>query len=164
MIWLVRLCMLPTPTPDDAGHASFLGPSRWGRARARLRPQKERPKKSSPQASPQAQRQQHTVNSSVSWLGSRARGPEGPKTNGKKARAAQHASQPQQRQNGQNSCPLLSTAVFVAPGFKGYFPVPPNPPAKLANHHYASIASPAVMIRMMISITTHRRHLQLCLT
>ena len=28
MIWLVRLCMLPTPTPDDAGHASFLGPSR----------------------------------------------------------------------------------------------------------------------------------------
>ena len=27
MIWLVRLCMLPTPTPDDAGDASFLGPS-----------------------------------------------------------------------------------------------------------------------------------------
>ena len=28
MIWLVRLCVLPTPTPDDAGDASFLGPSR----------------------------------------------------------------------------------------------------------------------------------------
>ena len=27
MIWLVRLCLLPTPTPDDAGDASFLGPS-----------------------------------------------------------------------------------------------------------------------------------------
>ena len=27
MIWLVRLCMLPTPAPDDAGDASFLGPS-----------------------------------------------------------------------------------------------------------------------------------------
>ena len=27
-IWLVRLCTLPTPTPGDAGDASFLGPSR----------------------------------------------------------------------------------------------------------------------------------------
>ena len=27
-VWLVRLCMLPTLAPDDAGDASFLGPSR----------------------------------------------------------------------------------------------------------------------------------------
>ena len=27
MIWLVRLCLLPTPTPDDAGDASLPGPS-----------------------------------------------------------------------------------------------------------------------------------------
>ena len=58
MIWLVRLRMLPAPTPDDAGDASFLGPSRaptqkadmGSRAHARQRPQKEEPKKSSPPA------------------------------------------------------------------------------------------------------------------
>ena len=119
MIWLVRVCMLPTPTPDDAGEASFLGPSRaptqkadmGSRARAK-RPQKQQPKKNSPQASPETQMQQNTVNSSVLWLGWRARAPEGPKTNGKKARTAQHASQPQQKQNGQNNSPTLSTAVF----------------------------------------------------
>ena len=53
-IWLVWLCMLPTPTPDDAGDASFLGPSRT-------------------QASPDTQMQHNTVNCSVLWLGSRAR-------------------------------------------------------------------------------------------
>ena len=31
-------------------------------------------------------------------------------------------------------------------------------------HRYASVASSAVMTRMMMSITTHCRHLQLCLT
>ena len=43
-IWLVRLCVLPAPTADDAGDASFLGPSQAptqkltrGRARARAR-------------------------------------------------------------------------------------------------------------------------------
>ena len=70
----------------------------WGRGRARARErqrtQKKQPKKSSLQASPETQMQQNTVNSSVLWLGSRARAraPEGPKTNGKKARTAQHAS------------------------------------------------------------------------
>ena len=48
MIWLVRLCMLPTLTPDDAGDASFLGPSRDPTQKAdmgsRQRQQKEQPK------------------------------------------------------------------------------------------------------------------------
>ena len=65
--------MFPTPTPDDAGDASFLGPSRdpnqkadmGSRARARQRPQKQQPKKYSPQASPETQKQQNTVHSSV---------------------------------------------------------------------------------------------------
>ena len=47
VIWLVRLCTLPTPTPDDDGDASFPGPSRaptqkvhmGSRARARGRTQ-----------------------------------------------------------------------------------------------------------------------------
>ena len=72
-----RLCMLPTPTPDDAGYASFLGPS-WAptqnadmgsRARAPEAPEK----KKQPKKSPETQMQQNTVNSSVLWLGSRAR-------------------------------------------------------------------------------------------
>ena len=120
MIWLVRLCMLPTLTPDNAGDAGFLGPIRaptqkadmGSRARARQRTQKKQPKKSSPQARPEPQMQQNTVNSSVLWLGSRARAPKSPKTNAKKARTAQRASQPQQKQNGQNNRPTLSTAVF----------------------------------------------------
>ena len=52
MIWLVRLCMLPTLTPDNAGDAGFLGPIRaptqkadmGSRARARG-PQKSSPKR-----------------------------------------------------------------------------------------------------------------------
>ena len=72
--------MLPTPTPDDAGDASFLGPSRAPTQKADM--------------------------------GSRARAPEGPKTNGKKARTAQRASQPQRQQNGQNNNKPLSAAVF----------------------------------------------------
>ena len=97
------------PTPDDAGDASFLGPSRDPnqKARARQRPQKQQPKKNSPQASPETQKQQNTVNSSV--LRARARRPENQR---EKARTAQHASQPQQKQNGQNNSPPLSTAVF----------------------------------------------------
>ena len=114
MIWLVRLCMLPTPTPDDAGDSSFLGPSRdpnqrltWGRARARAPEAAETAaQKNSPQASPETQKQQNTVNSSILWPGSRARARQ------KKARTAQRASQPQQKQNGQNNSPPLSTAVF----------------------------------------------------
>ena len=120
MIWLVRLCMLPTPTPDDAGGASFLGPSRaptqkadmGSRARARARgPRKSSPKRAARKPA-QTQMQQTAVNSCVLWLGSRARAPEGPKTNGKKARTAQRASQPQQQQNGQNNNKPLSAAVF----------------------------------------------------
>ena len=80
MIWLIRLCMLPTLTPGNAGDAGFLGPIRaptqkadmGSRARARG-PNKKQPKKSSPQARPETQMQQNTVNSSVLWLGSRAR-------------------------------------------------------------------------------------------
>ena len=116
------MAMLPTLTPDNAGDAGFLGPSRaptqkadmGTRARACQRTQKKQPKKSSPQASPETQTQQDTVNSSVLWLGrARARrAPKSPKTNGKKARTAQRASQPQQEQNGQNNSPTLSAAVF----------------------------------------------------
>ena len=40
---------------------------------ARERTQKKQPKKSSPQTRPETQMQQNTVNSSVLWLGSRAR-------------------------------------------------------------------------------------------
>ena len=73
--------MLPTLTPDNAGDAGFLGPIRaptqkadmGSRARRRQRTQKKQPKKSSPQARPETQMQQNTVNSSVLWLGSRAR-------------------------------------------------------------------------------------------
>ena len=116
VIWL-RLCMLPTPTADDAGDASSLGPSRaqthkvHARARARQRPQNEHPKKSSPQASPETQTQQNSVNSGVLWLGSRASAPAGPKTNGEKTMTAQRTNQ-LQKQNGQNNSPTLSIAVF----------------------------------------------------
>ena len=106
----------PPPTPDGMPAFGALAGTQtrrltWGRTRARARgPQKN----SSPQARPETDMQQHNVNSSVLWLGSRARAcaPEGPKTNAKKARTAQHASQPQEKQNGQNNSPPLSTAVF----------------------------------------------------
>ena len=60
------------------GMPAFWAPSgpqsrRVAHARARQRTQKKQPKKSSPQASPEKQMQQNTVNSSVLWLGSRAR-------------------------------------------------------------------------------------------
>ena len=64
----------------------------WGRARARQRPQKQQPKKNSPQASPETQKQQNTVNSSVLWLGSRAR-----------ARARQKARKPTRKKQGPRS-------------------------------------------------------------
>ena len=97
MIWLVRLCMLPPSTPDNAGDAGFLGPIRaptqkadmGTRARARQRTQKEQPKKSSPQARPETQMQQNTVNSSVLWLG--------------RARARQKARKPTQKKQGPRS-------------------------------------------------------------
>ena len=78
MSWLVKLCVLPTPAPDDAGNASFLGPSpegSHGAARARPQPQNKQPKKNSSQASTETQTQQHTVNSGLLWLGPRARAP-----------------------------------------------------------------------------------------
>ena len=97
MIWLVRLCILPTKTLDDANFWAPAGQPRrltWGSARARRRPQKEQPKKSSPQASPETQMQQNTVHSSVLWLGSRARAPtDGSKTKRTEQQpAAQHSS------------------------------------------------------------------------
>ena len=90
--------MLPTPTPDDAGDASFLGPSRdpnqkadmGSRARARQRPQKQQPKKNSPQASPETQKQQFVAGVARA----RARRPENQRE--KKTRTAQQASQPAQ--------------------------------------------------------------------
>ena len=83
MIWPVRLRMLFT----------------WGRARA-------------PEAPERAAQKEQAASQPVLWLWSRARAPEGPKTNGKKAETAQHASQQQQKQNGQNNSPTLSAAVF----------------------------------------------------
>ena len=64
--------------PYNAGDAGFVGPIRAptqkaDMGRARQRTQKKQPKKSSPQARPETQMQQNTVNSSVLWLGSRAR-------------------------------------------------------------------------------------------
>ena len=129
MIWLFkfRLCMLPTPTPDDAGDASFLGPSRaptqkadmtCGRTRARQRPQKEQPKKSSPQASPETQMQQNTVNSSVLWLGSpararqKARKPTG-KKQGPRSTRASHSKSKTDRTTARRS-PQQFLTVFTA--------------------------------------------------
>ena len=42
----------------------------------------------------------------------RLRLPEGAKTNGEQARAAQRTNQPQQKQKGQSNSPILSIAVF----------------------------------------------------
>ena len=87
---------MPGPTPDDAGDASFLGPSQAPTQKAdtgsRQRPQKQQPKKNSPQASPETQMQQNTVNSSVLWPGSRAR-----------ARARQKARKPTRQKQGPRS-------------------------------------------------------------
>ena len=72
------------------------------------------PRTSGPKsARTETQTQQNTVHSSVFWLGSRARAPEGPKTNGDKARTEQRTSQPQQKQHGQNNSPKLSIAVLT---------------------------------------------------
>ena len=123
MIWLVRLCMLPTLTPHNAGDAGFLGPIRaptqkaWGRARARQRTQKKQPKKSGPQARPETQMQQNTVNSSVLWLGSRARAPEGPKPTrkqqGPRSTRASHSKSKTDRTTAQRSAQQF-LAVFTA--------------------------------------------------
>ena len=125
MIWLVWLCMLPTLTPDNAGDAGFLGPNQTptekadmgSRARARQRTKKKQPKKSSPQASPEAQMQQNNVNSSVLWLGSRARAPEGPKTNAKKSKdraaRASHSKSKTDRRRAHRSAQQFLT-VFTA--------------------------------------------------
>ena len=110
------MAMLPTLTPDNAGDAGFLGPSRaptqkadmGSRARARQRTQKKQPKKSSPQASPETQTQQNTVNSSVLWLSARA--PKSPKTQREKSKdcaarepATARAKRTEQQPNAQRS-------------------------------------------------------------
>ena len=111
--------MLPTPTPDDAGDASFLGPTRaptqkadmGSRARAPEAPeraaQKEQPASQTGNTNATKHRKKQRF-----VAGGRARAPDGPKTNRKKARVSQHASQPQQKQNGQNNSLPLSRAVF----------------------------------------------------
>ena len=115
------MAMLPI-TPDNAGDAGFLGPSRaptqkadmGSRARARQRTQKRQPKKSSPQASPETQTQQNTVNSSVLWLGSRqkARKPTGKKQGLRSARAS-HSKSKTDRTTAQRSAQQFF-AVFTA--------------------------------------------------
>ena len=113
------MAMLPTLTPDNAGDAGFLGPSRAptqkadmgsrARARARQRAQQKQPKKSSPQASPETQTQQNTENSSVLWLGSRARAkkPENQREKSKDCAACEpataRAKRTEQQPNAQRS-------------------------------------------------------------
>ena len=102
--------MLPTPTPDDAGDASFLGPSRAPTQKADMgsRARARGPRKSSPKRAARKPARKRKCNKTpyiaAFWVARTcARAPEGPKTNGKKARTAQLASQPQQKQNGQNN-------------------------------------------------------------
>ena len=119
MIWLVRLCMLPTPTPDDAGDASFLGPNRAATHKADMGSRARAPEvleraaqKEQPASQPGNANATNTVNSSVLWLGShacarqKARKPTG-KSNDRAARKPATA-----KQNGQHNSPTLSTAVF----------------------------------------------------
>ena len=65
-----RGCRLPGPIRAPTQKADM---GSRARARARQRTQKKQPKKSSPQTRPETQMQQNTANSSVLWLGSRAR-------------------------------------------------------------------------------------------
>ena len=110
--------MLPTPTPDDAGDASFLGPSRaptqkadmGSRARARQRAQKKQPKKNSPQASPVTQMQQNTVLAAFCGWGrarARARRPENQREKSKDRAAREpataRAKRTEQQPNAQRS-------------------------------------------------------------
>ena len=110
------MAMLPTLTPDNAGDAGFLGPSRaptqkadmGSRARAPEDPKKAA-EKSSPQASPETQTQQNTVNSSVLWLGSsaRAKTPENQREKSKDCAAREpataRAERTEQQPNAQRS-------------------------------------------------------------
>ena len=99
MIWLVRLCMLPTRTPDDAGDASFLGPSRDPNQKADMGSRARAPEAAETAAQEeQPASQPGNANATKRRKYARAHAPEGPKTIAKKARTAQHASQPQQKQ------------------------------------------------------------------
>ena len=88
-------------------------PAFWPQPR---RPQKEQPKKSSPQASSETQMQQNTVNSSVLWLGSRARQkartPTGKKQEPRSTRAS-HSKSKMDRTTAHRSAQQLLT-VFTA--------------------------------------------------
>ena len=56
MIWLVRLCMLPTLTPDNAGDAGFLGPIRAPTQKAHMGSRApEDPKKAAQKEQPASQ-------------------------------------------------------------------------------------------------------------
>ena len=92
---------------SHSGHASFLGPSRTPTQKARAA-QKEQPGSQPGNANASKHCKQRRFVAGVACV----RAPEGPKTNGKKARTAQRANQPQQKQNGQNNSPTLSVAVF----------------------------------------------------
>ena len=102
MIWLVRVCVLP-------GMPAFWAPAgpqprglTVGRARA-----PEAPERAAQKEQPETQMQQNTVNSSVLWLGSRAR---------QKA-AAQRASQPQKSKTDRTTAQRSAQqflAVFTA--------------------------------------------------
>ena len=88
--WLGYACCPPQPQMMQ-GMPAFWAPAgpqpgrlTWGRKRARQRLQKKKLRKSSPQASPETQMQQSTVNNSVLWLGSRARARRPEKPMGKK--------------------------------------------------------------------------------
>ena len=126
MIWLVRLCMLPTLNPDNAGDAGFLGPIRaptqkadmGSRASAHQRTQKKQPKNSSPQTRPETQMQQNTVNSSILWLGSRARTRQKArkptqKKQGPRSTRASHSKSKTDRTTAQRSAQQF-LAVFTA--------------------------------------------------
>ena len=96
MIWLVKLCMLPTPAPDDAGDASFLGPSRaptqkgymWSRARA-----PEAPERAAEKEQLASQPGNANATKQIAAGVARAHAPKGPNTNGEKVRTARHTSQ-----------------------------------------------------------------------
>ena len=86
----------------------------WGRARAHQRLQKKQPKKSSPQASPEMQMQQNTVNSSILWLGSRARArkPTGKKQGPRSTRASHSNSKTDRTTTNRSAQQFLK--VFTA--------------------------------------------------
>ena len=89
------------------------------RARARARGRRNSsPKKNSPQASPETQKQQNTVNSSILWLGSRARTRQKPqkplrKKQGPRSARASHSKSKTDRSIAHRSAQQFWT-VFTA--------------------------------------------------